>query len=107
MGTAVIVREGYADDTAWQKGHPHFDEKASPENPIWQMVDIQLEEIFDSPLSLDFLRGAKALLGMEVLRRGSRLSVQPVKKSEFDAVLKLARAGPIGAKHGPAAKRVK
>jgi predicted RNA-binding protein with PUA-like domain len=27
---------------------------------------------------------------MELLRKGSRLSVQPVRKAEFDAVLKLA-----------------
>src|SRR5262245_32593929 len=68
VGTAVIVRDGYADDTAWQRDHPHFDERASPENPIWQMVDIQLEEVFDTPLSLDALRGVPALSDMELLR---------------------------------------
>jgi predicted RNA-binding protein with PUA-like domain len=33
-----------------------------------------------------------ALKNMELLRRGSRLSVQPVRKSEFEAILKLAGA---------------
>ena len=90
VGTARVVREAYPDHTAWKRGDHHFDPKASPENPIWQMVDIKLEKVFAAPLGLDQLRDVPALKDMELLRRGSRLSVQPVKKSEFDAVLKLA-----------------
>lgn len=89
-GTAVVVREAYPDHTAWTPGDDHFDPKASPENPIWQMVDIRLDEIFDEPISLDTLRDVPALKDMELLRRGSRLSVQPVTKAQFEAVLKLA-----------------
>jgi predicted RNA-binding protein with PUA-like domain len=89
-GVAKVVREAYSDPTAWKKGDHHFEPKASPENPIWQMVDIQLEEIFPRPLELDELRKVAALKKMELLRRGSRLSVQPVTKTEFGAVLKLA-----------------
>ncbi len=91
VGTAIVVREGYPDHTAWNPSDSHFDAKASPEKPTWQMVDIKLQEIFDEPLPLEELRVVAALRDMELLRRGSRLSVQPVKKNEFDAVLKLAR----------------
>jgi predicted RNA-binding protein with PUA-like domain len=90
VGTAAIVREAYADPTAWNPHDHHYDPKASPENPIWQMVDIKLDEVFARALPLEELRGVKALAGMELLRRGSRLSVQPVKKAEFEAVLRLA-----------------
>lgn len=90
-GTATVVRAAYADHTAWDKRDPHFDPKASPENPIWQMVDIRLEEIFSELLPLDRLREVPALRDMELLRRGSRLSVQPVKKREFDTILRLAK----------------
>ncbi len=90
-GTAVVVRKGYPDHTAWDpKDVDHFDSKASPENPIWQMVDIRLESIFDEPLALPLLRGVPALKKMELLRKGSRLSVQPVTPAEFGAVLQLA-----------------
>jgi predicted RNA-binding protein with PUA-like domain len=92
VGTAVVVREAYPDHTAWKKGDHHFDPKSSPENPIWQMVDIRLDEIFSQPQGLDALREVAALKDMELLRRGSRLSVQPVRKSEFDAILKRAHA---------------
>jgi predicted RNA-binding protein with PUA-like domain len=92
VGTAKVVREAYPDNSAWKKGDDHFDPKASPDNPIWQMVDIKLDEIFSRSLGLDELREVEALEKMELLRRGSRLSVQPVTKREFDTVLKLAAA---------------
>ena len=55
------------------------------------MVDIQLEAVFDRPLPLEELRGVRALSKMELLRKGSRLSVQPVRKTEYDAIQKLSR----------------
>lgn len=89
-GTAVIVRESYPDFTAWDKKDKHFDPKSPQDNPRWFMVDIQLDKIFDEPISLADLREVKALNDMELLRKGSRLSVQPVRKKEFDTILKLA-----------------
>jgi predicted RNA-binding protein with PUA-like domain len=91
-GTAVIVREAYADHTAWDPRDDHFDPKASSENPIWQMVDIRLEEIFGEPVPIAMLRGVPELAGMELLRKGSRLSVQPVRPREFEIVLNIAKA---------------
>ena len=90
VGTADVVREAYPDRTAWDKKNPHYDATSSPENPRWFMVDIQLDKIFAAPLPLEKLRGVPALKNMELLRRGSRLSVQPVRKAEFDAIVKLA-----------------
>ncbi|HUY36316.1 MAG TPA: EVE domain-containing protein [Pirellulales bacterium] len=91
VGTAVVVREAYPDHTARLPRDTHFDPKASPDNPIWQMVDIRLVEIFAKPLPLESLRASPELKNMELLRRGSRLSVQPVTAAEFACVLKLAK----------------
>jgi predicted RNA-binding protein with PUA-like domain len=92
VGTAKVVRESYPDSTAWDKKNHHFDPASTPDNPRWFMVDIQLEQIFKTPLHLSQLRGTAALKDMELLRKGSRLSVQPVRKAEFEAILKLAGA---------------
>jgi predicted RNA-binding protein with PUA-like domain len=92
VGVAKVVRESYPDHTAWNKKDDHYDPASIPDNPRWFMVDIQLEQILKRPLPLDELRGVAALKQMELLRKGSRLSVQPVRKSEFDAILKLAVA---------------
>lgn len=90
MGVASVVREAYPDHSAWDEKDHHYDPKSTPDNPIWQMVDLKLEEIFPRPIPLDELRSAAVLKDMELLRRGSRLSVQPVAKAEFDAIVKLA-----------------
>jgi predicted RNA-binding protein with PUA-like domain len=93
VGTATIARESYPDDSAWDKKDHHYDAGSTPENPRWCMVDIKLEQVFKHPLPLAKLRTLPALKNMELLRKGSRLSVQPVRKSEFEAILKLAGAG--------------
>lgn len=90
VGTATVVKAGYPDHTARDPKSKYFDPKATDQNPIWFMVDVQLEKIFDTPLALEQLRDVPALKDMELLRRGSRLSVQPVKTTEFETVLKLA-----------------
>jgi predicted RNA-binding protein with PUA-like domain len=91
VGLATVVRESYPDHTAWDPNDSHYDPGSTREAPRWVMVDIKLERIFDQPLPLAMLRGIAALKEMELLRKGSRLSVQPVRKGEFDAILKLAK----------------
>lgn len=90
VGLARVVQEGYPDHTSWDETNHHYDPGSTPQNPRWYMVDIQLELIFDKPLGLDQLRTVKSLAKMELLRKGSRLSVQPVTAAEFKQVLKLA-----------------
>ena len=92
VGIVEIVREAYPDPTAWDPNDDHHDPRASPDNPLWSMVDVRLVETLPRPVPLDELRGVKALSGMELLRRGSRLSVQPVTAAEFRLVEKLARS---------------
>ena len=91
VGTATVVRAAYPDATAWDPNDSHYDPGSTPDEPRWFMVDIRLERIFKEPLPLEKLRGIAALKDMELLRKGSRLSVQPVRKAEFEAIIKLAR----------------
>lgn len=87
-GVATIVREAYPDHTSWDPSDDHFDPQSTKDSPRWFMVDIQLERIFDEPLPLQDLRAMPELKQMELLRKGSRLSVQPVREEEFEAILK-------------------
>lgn len=89
-GIAEVVKKAYPDHTALDPGDDHFDPKATPEKPIWEMVDVRFVRRFAVPLSLDILRGVEGLEKMELLRRGSRLSVQPVTPAEWELVLALA-----------------
>ncbi|TWU22174.1 EVE domain protein [Novipirellula galeiformis] len=90
MGTAVVSRSGYADHFQFDPKSNYYDAKSDPENPRWYMVDITLESEFERPVTLAELRERAGLKGMVLLQKGSRLSVQPVKKKEFDTIVKLA-----------------
>jgi predicted RNA-binding protein with PUA-like domain len=73
-GVANVVREGYP-------------EKEEP----WVMVDIGFVEKFPAVVPLDVLKTTPGLENMVVTKKGSRLSVQPVTKAEFDIVVKMGR----------------
>lgn len=94
VGVARVVRAGYPDHTAMDPQNPHFDPRSTPENPLWYMVDIRLEAVFKEPLPLSLLRTIPELKTMALLRKGNRLSVQPVTPKEFEMILLLARNTP-------------
>ena len=90
-GLAKVVREAYPDQFALKKGHTYYDEASTRESPIWYMVDIGFVEKFPAIVALETLKGTKGLESMVVTKKGSRLSVQPVTKSEFEIVTRLGR----------------
>ena len=91
VGTAKVVKAGYPDHTAWDTKSKYYDPKSTREKPIWFMVDIQFDSELPRPLPLGELREAPGLEGMKLLRKGMRLSVQPVTADEFRVVLALAK----------------
>ncbi len=86
VGTARVTRAGYPDFTAWDPQDGHFDPKSDPDRPTWFMVDIQADQEFSRAIPLPELRSTPGLENMELLRKGSRLSVQPVTRDEFEIV---------------------
>ena len=89
-GVATVVKESYPDFTAFDPKDKHYDPKSKKETPRWFMVDIKLQKKFKQLIGLSDLREVKALKDMVLLQKGSRLSVQPVRKKEFDAIVKIA-----------------
>ena len=63
---------------------PYPDPKAKD----WTVVDVEPDYALREPVSLDRIKDEKALQEMVLLRQ-SRLSVQPVRKAEFEAIVKL------------------
>jgi predicted RNA-binding protein with PUA-like domain len=91
-GLARITRAAYPDHFAWKKRHKYFDAKSRQVSPTWFMVDIGFVERFPACVSLEALKSAPGLEEMMVIRKGSRLSIQPVSKSEYDIVVRLGRS---------------
>lgn len=90
-GTARISAAAYPDHTQFDKKGDHYDAKSDPDDPRWLMVDVDFVEKFPEVIPLQELKAVDALEGMELLRKGSRLSVQPVSKDHFNQVVKIGR----------------
>ncbi|MHB1561855.1 MAG: EVE domain-containing protein [Isosphaeraceae bacterium] len=91
-GIAEVVEAGHPDPTAFDPKSDHHDPKSDPTVPTWYQVSIRAVRAIDPPLGLPTLREIPELAGMELLRKGSRLSIQPVTKAEWDCIQKLARS---------------
>lgn len=92
VGICRVAKEAYPDFTQFDRAGEYFDGRAKPEKPIWFMVDVAYDRPFDLPVALSQMRADPRLVGMALLRRGQRLSVQPVMPHEWKIVLELGRS---------------
>ncbi len=87
-GLARVASTAYPDPTQFDPASPYFDAKATRAAPRWLLVDVAL--VRKTPLlPLRLMRGRPELATMGLLQRGSRLSITPVTRPEWDAVLPL------------------
>lgn len=91
-GLARIARAGFPDPTAWKKGHEYFDPASTPAAPVWYSVEVAYVERFVNTIPLATLKATPGLEKMMVTQKGSRLSVQPVTRQEYQIVARLGRA---------------
>ncbi len=88
-GLAEITKEAAPDATQFDPKSEYHDEKSTKANPRWMCVQVGFKAKFKDLVSLEALRGEKSLAEMPVLKKGQRLSVQPVTKAEFEKVKKM------------------
>ena len=87
-GLASVSKKAQPDPTQFDKKSEYFDPKASKEKPIWYCVEIKFQQKFSDILSLHAMKELSALKDMLVLKKGQRLSVQPVTKKDFQWINK-------------------
>jgi predicted RNA-binding protein with PUA-like domain len=87
VGIMQVVREGYPDFTAFDPESKYFDPKSDPANPRWIMVDINFVRTLKRLLSLTELKQYDELTGMQLLRKGNRLSITPVTEEQWAFIL--------------------
>jgi predicted RNA-binding protein with PUA-like domain len=92
VGLCRVVREAYPDHTQFEKKSEYYDPRAKKDAPRWFMVDVEFVERFPVMVTLAQIKADPALETMLVVRRGQRLSVQPVEVSHMQHILELARA---------------
>lgn len=87
-GLAKITKEKQPDPSQFDKKSKYFDNKATKQKPIWFCVEIGFVKKFPKVITLADLKTKKELSEMLVLKRGQRLSIQPVTSAEFEWIIK-------------------
>lgn len=91
-GRAVVSQAANPDRSALDPKSEYYDPKATKDKPIWQCVQVTFAEKFDDILTLPQLKSDPVLQDMLVIKKGQRLSVQPVGENEFHHIIKKAKA---------------
>ena len=91
VGIVRVVRAAYADASAFDRRHQHFDSGSDPAAPRWFAIDVQLQRRLARVITLDELRvhADGKLRGLTLLQRGNRLSVMPVDDAHWRFILSL------------------
>jgi predicted RNA-binding protein with PUA-like domain len=87
-GVAEVVGAAHPDATQFDARSESHDPAATRDAPRWVAVDVRLQRKFPRLVPLDELRSVPSLAGMDLLRRGNRLSVQPVRPEEFAEIVR-------------------
>ena len=92
VGIAEIVREAYPDHTALDPKSPYSDSKSIEKGESrWLMVDVKAVKRMSKQVTLGEMRGMKPLAKMALLKRGQRLSIQPVSPSEWKHIISIGK----------------
>ena len=89
-GLATVSAECMPDDTSFDPKSRYYDPKSTPENPRWFMVEVEFVQKFEKIIPLKELKSHPELDEMHLVKKGSRLSISPVSKAEYDFIKKLS-----------------
>ncbi|MBD8872768.1 EVE domain-containing protein [Rhodanobacter sp. DHB23] len=89
VGIAEVATDAYPDPSQFDPKSKYFDAGSSRDNPRWMLVDVKFVKKLKRTITLKELQADAALDGMVLLRKGSRLSVQPVEAAHWRHILAL------------------
>ena len=88
-GVCEVVAEAHPDSTQFDRSSEYYDRTSKRDDPKWWCVDVKFVRAYPRLIPIDELRAIPALAFMPLLRRGQRLSVQPVSPDEWRTILRL------------------
>jgi predicted RNA-binding protein with PUA-like domain len=89
VGIMEIARAGYPDPTQFDPESKYFDPKSDPDQPRWFLVDVKFKRRLKRTISLSELKSQPELAELAVVRKGNRLSINPVSRQEWEFILGL------------------
>ena len=87
-GLATVSKAAIPDPLQFDQKSEYFDPKATKAKPIWFCVEVKYKDTFENVLSLAELKTITELSEMLVIKKGQRLSIQPVSETDFNFICK-------------------
>lgn len=91
VGVMKVVKNAYPDPTQFDPKSEHPDPKSDLQNPRWLCVDVYFVEKLPRLVSLSEIKLDPAFAGMPLVKKGNRLSVFPVQKQHFLAIIHISK----------------
>lgn len=91
VGVMEIVKSAYPDPTQFDPQDAHYDPKSDPDAPRWLCVDVRFLEKLPRVVPLSEIKELKQFADLPLVRKGNRLSVMPIKKTHFGALIARAK----------------
>lgn len=89
-GLATISKLGVTDPDQFNPSSEYFDPKSKPEAPTWICVEVKYATTFKNFVTIEKIKDQRELADTLLVQKGQRLSIQPLTKAEFEAIVKLA-----------------
>ena len=87
VGVARVAGKPYPDPTQFDRKSKYYDPKSNKDEPRWVLVDVEFVRKLDRPIPLAALKDRPDLDGMNLLKRGNRLSIMPVSAAHWGRIL--------------------
>ena len=88
VGMMEVTKIGLVDPTQFDQSSKYYDPKSTKENPRWDCVQLKYIGTFNYGLSLEELKRIYSEEELQVIRRGNRLSITPIKTKTAEDLLK-------------------
>ena len=90
-GLARVEHARVVDETQFDPDSKYYDPKATRAAPTWDCVDVAYVATLPHFVAIERMRADPALADMMLLRRGMRLSVQPVTAAHYKRIVALGQ----------------
>ncbi len=91
-GLAEVSKSAVPDPSAFDSKSPYYDEKSTADKPRWFCVEVRFKEKFPQLVSLEAIRAEMTLANMLLIRKGQRLSIQPITENEYKTICRMGTA---------------
>ena len=88
VGEMEVLDTDIVDPTQFDPKDEHYDPKSTKEKPRWLAPKMKFITTFNTCVPLDEIRKLAAMKNSPLVRKGNRLSMVPLTKSEYTAIVK-------------------